>query len=653
LIPRFSWPRKRNASFFLKDKGLPDRIIALADEFAPRRDSQLAAMLSVIRRELQAGADVVEPRIFQPVFALVFEAIRRTTSMRLYPVQLQAGCVLAFGMIAEMKTGEGKTIVVALPAVLRALEGRGVHVATVNAYLAERDFALLAPAYALLGLSAGLLKDGADPPAKHAAYACDITYGTGYEFGFDYLRDQLQHQQIQRPKLGESFRNRLQGRIGQVDQRLQKKHGFAIVDEADSVLLDEANTPLVISQGSEEPRDTERILRLASYVASGLKADTHFLVRPRERTITILNAGHSAIFGSTDGVPNQGLQRPWICYVENALRAQHVLRRDVDFVVQEKKVQLVDPHTGRIFSDRSWQNGLHQAVECEAGVPITPEKNSSARISRQRYFRLYEQLCGMTGTASGQEKEFKEFYGLDVVVIPERLPCQRRELPTRYFPTEDSKLAAIVQDVVQRHSAGQPILLGTSTIQESERLSALLYSHGLDHQVLNGKQDASEADLVATAGHAGAITVATNMAGRGTDISLTAESRNAGGLHVIATQRQQSRRIDRQLIGRSGRQGDVGSSQVYVSADDDLLVRFSPALCRKLCTIAEPEGIQSRELDRRVLEVQQTSEVREYRARRDLWYHDQWMNKILVAVADRDHGARCEVPVPSSQEAAR
>lgn len=643
MFSRFHTRRTQSPTALIREHGFADSVFALAEEFSTRRDSQLSALLNVIRREVLTGVDIREPRIVKPVFALVFEAIRRTIGLKLYAVQLQAGYVLSHGMIAEMRTGEGKTIVVPLPAVLHGLRQRGVHVATVNSYLTERDFNLLAPAYEMLGVSAGLLRDGAEPSSKRQAYACDVTYGTGYEFGFDYLRDQLQQIQVGRRQLGQALLQRLQGTTHPENMRLQNRYGFAVIDEADSVLLDEANTPLVISQVGRESTNADPLLNEAKRIASLLRPDVHFRLRPRERTICLLNAAHTAIFHGSEPVPTVGLQRPWTTYIENALRAHHILKRDVDYVIRDNKVLLVDPHTGRIFNDRSWQNGLHQAVECEAQVPITSERNSNARVSRQRYFRLYEQLCGMTGTARGHESEFKEFYNLQLFVIPERIPSQRHDLPTLYFPNEAAKLSAIVRDVQRRHAVGQPILIGTSTIDESERLAVLFRSHELSHRVLNGKQDDSEADLVAQAGQARAITIATNMAGRGTDIALSDESRVAGGLHVIATQRQESRRLDRQLMGRAGRQGEVGSSQFFVSSEDHLLSRFAPQFARTLSLLKNPDGISSEKFDRQIMEIQKRSEAHAYRTRRELWHHDQWMNRILVAVAKRDQN-----PVASS-----
>lgn len=624
-------PRRRRI-----DERMADRVLTLAKEFSPRRGSQLAEMLGVIDREARDLESILQPRIMEPVFALVYEALRRVTGMRLYHVQLMAGAALAQGSIAEMKTGEGKTIVVALPAVLHALRHRGVHVATTNAYLATRDFELLEPAYAMLGLTAGLLKDGDEQSLKNRAYACDITYGTGYELGFDYLRDQLADRGRPPEIPGQRFRNHLQGRDAAGTHRMQTRHGLAIVDEADSVLLDEANTPLVISQELTPDEANVDAFCRARALAERLRLGEHFTIRHQERSVVLLAGVEATIFHSSAEIPRRGLVRPWRTYLENALRARYLLRRDADYVVVDGAIRLVDPHTGRVFTDRTWQDGLHQAVECAEGLPISAEKNASARISRQRYFGFYEQLCGMTGTATGSEREFQEFYRLPVVVIPERLPSRRLRLPTLFYTRREAKHAAIVMDIRARHSRGQPVLAGTWTIEESERLSELLQNAGMPSQILNGKQDADEAELVARAGQLGAITIATNMAGRGTDIAVDASARDEGGLHVILAQVHECRRVDRQLMGRGARQGEPGSCQAYVSLDDDLMRQASPRMLAKLAAMITVEGSRGNRLDQVLDGIQRESERRQNAQRADVWRHDQWLTKVLVTIGRRD-----------------
>ncbi len=616
------------------DYATVERVVSLAERLAQRSDRDLTHMYRILRQEVGRGRSVMDPRVLETTFAIASEVVRRALGLRFYEVQLLAGMALCHGVVAEMKTGEGKTLVAALPAILRALEGHGVHVATVNSYLARRDFDLLSQVYRRLDLEVGLLEPGGDVAAKQAAYRADVTYGPGYEFGFDFLRDQTALRRHPKQQLGDLFRARLQGRnLGSADL-LQRRLCFAIIDEVDSVLLDEANTPMIISAVADGAA-SGRAYQAAAALAARLTKGVHFLSRPRERTVTITDAGQTLVFADASRIPATDLVRPWRQYVEQALRAEHTMRRDVDYVVRDQKIMLVDHYTGRIFADRTWQEGLHQAVECKEGVPISREKLASARISRQRFYRLYDRMCGMTGTAAGHEAEFQEFYRLPVVIIPERIACQRRTLPTRYFRGQQEKWSAIAAETQQLHRQQRPVLIGTSTIDESQVVSQRLAELAIPFQLLNGKQDDDEAELIARAGQPGAVTIATNMAGRGTDIKLAPGVAALGGLHVIATQRQESRRVDRQLVGRAARQGDPGSCQFFVAADDSLLQQFGARVSDRLRDACRASGETRRNFDTALSQVQEVAERERYQQRRDLHRHDQWLNDVLTTVAER------------------
>ena len=598
--------------------------------------TELADQIAQLRTRVRSGESPLLREIFTESAALTYEAVRRTLGLEYYDVQLLAGIALASGSVAEMKTGEGKTIVAALPAVLHALAGDGVHVATVNAYLAERDFELLRPVYEILGLAVGLSREKADLPSKRQAYAADITYSTGYELGFDYLRDQAALRGNRKPILGTDFRMRLRGTVSGGRQTVQRGHAFAVIDEIDSVLIDEANTPLVLSsQPNGSAANATPYLRAAE-VAALLEDGEHYILDRRRRTFTLTERGHTIVFQHQHSNFVDGLVRPWQIYVEQAIRAEQLLERDADYVVTDGEVRIVDQYTGRIFSDRTWRDGLHQAVEVKEQLNVTNEKSSLGRVSRQRYFGLYDRLCGMTGTATGHEREFQEFYGLPVVIIPERVPNQRQHLATRYFGSQTSKHVAIVTDIRQRNLRGQPVLVGTRTIDESQALVERLEEAQISFQLLNGLQNDDEAAIVEVAGQMNAVTIATNMAGRGTDIALGEGVDELGGLHVIATQRQESQRVDRQLVGRSARQGSPGSCQCFVAADDDLIQQFDASLGQRMATMANAEGEIRRELDKEVDRVQSQAEAQRYQQRADLFRQDEWLNEVLTTVAEKD-----------------
>lgn len=600
-------------------------------------DAELVERTLALRERVIDGSSPVAGSILVPAFALLTESLRRSHGIILYDVQLLGGQVLSEGAIAEMQTGEGKTFVASLPAFLHGLAGRGVHVATTNSYLAERDCEEVKPALERLGLTVGQLKDDATPEEKQAAYACDITYGTGYEFGFDFLRDQLTLRAQQNKTLGLSYRQRLRGEFQSAPELLQKEHAFAVVDEADSVLIDEATTPLVLSGSSPGDAPSPLVYQTAREIALLLDVESEVDLDAKANQCSLTKAGTERIHEFLKERLNRygsqlaaALKRPWHQYVEQALRAEYLLQRDVHYVVRQQEVQIVDQNTGRIFEERSWRAGLHQAVETKERVPLSDERQTQARVSRQRYFQLYDQICGMTGTAQGNEKELSEFYGLDVIPIPTNRPSQRVGLPLRSFRDHESKYAAIVDDVIDRHATGQPILIGTKTIEQSQTLSAALTNANLPHLVLNGMQDATEADVISFAGKKDAITIATNMAGRGTDIKVSKEVEELGGLHVIGVEHHESTRVDRQLVGRAARQGQRGSCQFFLSAEDELL---TDSLSQQICKSANANNESSRDFAGEVATLQKRAERDGFERRQQLIQQDTWLDGVLATLA--------------------
>jgi len=617
--------------------GRRDRAVLAAVHAAWRR------LEPVSDRELLRHVDALRSRVASPpgrrpegpqlteTLALAAEAVRRATGKRYYDVQLLGGIVLARGCVAEMQTGEGKTLTTLLPAATFALQGRGVHVATTNGYLAQRDCEELRPALALLGLTAGLLPEEHDESAKRQAYRQDVTFGTGYDFGFDFLRDQIALRARDREPLGARLFARMTGRGGARPEPLQRPPACAIIDEADSVLIDEGTMPLILSAPTGEPA-SRALLQRAAEVARSLtpEVDVDFDIPRRRFEFTAvgwqkLHAGQADI--------RAALRRPWAVYVENALRAERFLQRDVDYVVRDGAVQIVDPQTGRIHAERSWRDGLHQAVELLAAVEPTAERAADARVTRQRCFQRYPLLAGMTGTAGGVEAELQAFYRLPTVGIPTHRPCQRKQHPTRCFGSAAARDAAVVADAVAASRAGRPVLIGTRTILHSRLLSARLREAGLSHELLNGVQDRAEAEIVAQAGLSGAVTIATNMAGRGTDIRLDDRARAAGGLQVIAAEHHPSRRVDRQLAGRAGRQGDPGSSQVFASADDELFALADSDLPARLRAACDAHGEAHVDCAREIRALQERLEQQGFAARREMVRRDLWLDGILESLA--------------------
>ncbi|MDB4614392.1 preprotein translocase subunit SecA [bacterium] len=594
---------------------------------------ELNAKTDQLREQIASGVPILSYAIVVPAFALMTEAIRRTQNKVFYDVQLLAGLVLGSGAIAEMQTGEGKTLVTALPAFLHSLTGHGVHVGTTNSYLAARDFAELKPAFTLLGVTVGLLEEQGDFKNKDFGYKCDITWGTGYEYGFDFLKDQLALRRQPQLPLGMRHRLRLRGAVPNAAKTMQQGHSFSVIDEADSVLIDEATTPLVLSGSNGEMNASKEVYDFAHNVSDQVSADSDFVLDHVKRTVKLTADGWARIHSDLPANVTQQLRRPWSQYVEHALRAKYILKRDVDYVVVDDEVRIVDPNTGRIHSERTWRSGMHQAVETRAGAELTTEKESMARISRQRYYQFYEASCGMTGTATGTEREMREFYQLPVVTIPLNKPSQRRYLGERFFASDNDKFHAIASDVDSRFRSGQPILIGTRTIEQSHMLSQVLKRKSIKHTVLNGVQDEDEAVIVSRAGKDGAVTIATNMAGRGTDIKLSTVAREAGGLHVIVAEHHDSHRVDRQLIGRSARQGDPGSCQFFSSANDTLLRGDDQTLAERFRSASNSDGESSTDFSQNIVQLQNEAEERAYEHRRQMVDHDYWMETVLKTVA--------------------
>ena len=595
--------------------------------------SELAKRTNQLREQLIAGDEPDSDAFLTAGFSLVNEALRRVMGFEFYDTQLFAGIALTRGSIAEMQTGEGKTVVAALPAYIHGLSGAGVHVATVNSYLAARDFEILSPVFEILGLTAGLIEEDAEPDDKRAAYSADVTYGTGYDFGFDYLRDQSAMRNQSRGQLGEQFRSRLCGTAPTTRATMQRGLKFAIIDEVDSVLIDDATSPLVISEfGGETAPDADAWV-VASKAADSLAKDTDYTFEVKTGEIKLTSGGFSQVHENMDSIPLSLLERPWSEYIEQTLRARLVFRRDAHYVVDDGEVKIVDESTGRIHGERKWRGGLHQAVEAKEGVIITPEQLPLARITRQRFYRLYTRLCGMTGTAVGCEREFREFFDLPVIEIPLRAKSKRKYLPARQFTTIEQKWDGVIREVSDVHATGRPILVGTRTIAASEALAQRLEDRGIAFRLLNGRQDEEEADIVGQSGQKGAVTIATNMAGRGTDIRVASEEAELGGLHVIGTERHESQRVDRQLIGRGARQGDPGSARFFVSAEDDLVCRHRLEMSTSMKRSADSSGRIRKDYTKDLDALQRSVETKAFEMRRNLLASDRDRDVVMDRLA--------------------
>ena len=601
---------------------LVERVNALSEDCAALSDEALGARTAEFRARLAQGETLDD--LLPEAFAVVREAIARKTGERAYDVQLMGAMTLHRGQIAEMRTGEGKTLVATIAIYLNALDGEGVHSITVNDYLARRDAQWYAPALDMLGITIGVIQNqGAfrytsdvvseNPTFEHLvavtrgeAYEADVVYGTNNEFGFDYLRDNM---------------------ATLMDGRVQRSRHYAIVDEADSVLIDEARTPLIISGPAQD--DTSMYPRFAALVPA-LVEGRDYLIDLKQRAVRLTEEGVEVLergmgIDNIYSPENFRLTR----YMEAALRAQVIYQRDRDYVVKDGEVIIVDDFTGRLMEGRRWSDGLHQAVEAKERVKIQQETVTYATITIQNYFRLYEKLSGMTGTAITEAEGLDKIYKLDVVVIPTHVRIAREDMPDLVYKTEDGKWRAVVADIEEKHALGRPILVGTVAIETSEMLSDMLRRKGVEHEVLNAKQHAREAQIVARAGQHGAVTIATNMAGRGTDIKLGEGVAGIGGLHVIGTERHEARRIDNQLRGRSGRQGDPGSTRFFVSFEDDLMKRFAPEWLPGMMSrlgLDDDTPIESKMVTRAIEQAQQRVESHNFDIRKNVVEYDDVMN---------------------------
>ncbi|MFP1694488.1 preprotein translocase subunit SecA [Gardnerella swidsinskii] len=627
---------------------------ALEDEISALSDEELKGQTAKFKQRLDNGAKLDD--LMPEAFATVREVSKRTLGQRHFDVQLMGGAALHWGNIAEMKTGEGKTLVATLPSYLNALEGKGVHVVTVNDYLASYQSELMGRIYRFLGMSVGCIITDQQPPERRKQYNADITYGTNNEFGFDYLRDNMAWEK---------------------SELVQRGHHYAIVDEVDSILIDEARTPLIISGPAEG--DVTHWYREFAKLVLKLTRDVDYEIDEKKKTAGILDPGIAKI---EDYLGIDNLYEPsntaLIGYLNNALKAKELFLLDRDYVVTNGEVLIVDEHTGRVLPGRRYSEGLHQAIEAKENVEVKAENQTFATITLQNYFRMYDKIAGMTGTAETEAAEFMGTYKLGVLPIPSNRPVIRKDKDDLIFRTKKEKLTAIVRDVAERHAKGQPVLLGTASVESSEILSSLLDVARIPHQVLNAKQNAKEAAVVAVAGRKGAVTVATNMAGRGTDIMLGGnvefladaklkaegyspddtpeeyekrwpgvlaevkeqvkdeheEVKNLGGLYVLGTERHESRRIDNQLRGRSGRQGDPGESRFYLSLEDDLMRLFNTQLVARVMAKGLPEGepIESKYVSNGVRTAQKTVEARNFEMRKNVLKYDDVMNKQRTVI---------------------
>ncbi len=576
----------RATSWRLGRSGWVAELIARARSLAVTLRVNNADALHAHTRQLRKIAHNSQAMIDDSSLALaaagVIHAVRRALGKEVFDVQLHAGFIVGCGAIAEMQTGEGKTIAGVLPAYLRSLAGQGVHVVTPNDYLAVRDHRLLEPVFQQLGLSTGAIDASTDPLARQTAYRADITYGSSHAFGIDYLRDQLATGQAAEKRLGELVYSTATG--GECESRfLERGLNSAIIDEADHVLIDDAVSPLLLSRAAAGEAADAEVHRAALACSAGLRADLDFQVLGGGQ-VQLTEAGFKRVYAPQTQplLVHPALVRPWHEYIILALRAHACYQRDVHYVVREAKIQIVDASTGRIFEDRTWSDGLQQAIEARENVHIRAETKALARVTRQRLFRQYAFLGGMTGTAAGCEKEFASVYGLPVAVVPLRMPCQRVLLREHFTRTFAEKVADIADNAENIVATGRAVLIGTLSIAESLEIAGELQLRKLSFQLLNGIQDADEASLISQAGRRGAITVATSLAGRGTDIELEPQVAEAGGLHVIVAQKHALARVDRQLIGRCARCGDAGSAQVFVSADDAIANAESPWISRAI-----------------------------------------------------------------------
>lgn len=588
-----------------------DKIDAFEEKIQSLSDEKLKNMTNIFKNRLSKGESLDD--ILPEAFAVVRETSKRILGMRQYRVQLIGGIVLHQGKIAEMRTGEGKTLVGVAPVYLNALTGKGVHVITVNDYLAKRDKELMQPVYEFLGLTVGVIVNGQESSERRLQYQCDITYGTNNEYGFDYLRDNM---------------------VTKKDDKVQRGLNFAIVDEVDSILIDEARTPLIIAANGEE--DT-KLYELANSFIKTIK-DEDFEMDKKDKTIAFTESGlaKAEVFFGIENITN--IDNIEIFHnLNQSLRAHKMMDIDVEYVVKDNEILIVDEFTGRIMDGRRFTDGLHQAIEAKEYVDIKGESKTMATVTFQNFFRLYSKLSGMTGTAKTEESEFESTYKINVVQIPTNKPVIRADLHDKVFKTEKEKFDAVVEEIIRINKTEQPILVGTVSIEKSEKLSNLLKKRGIKHHVLNAKQHDREADIIAKAGKLGAVTIATNMAGRGTDISLGAGNkeeeekvRDLGGLYVIGTERHETRRIDNQLRGRSGRQGDPGTSRFFVSLEDEVIKLYGGKAIEKILkrmNYKKGEALESKALNRAIERAQKGIEGKNFEQRKNVLKYDDTINE--------------------------
>ncbi len=605
----------QNDRIVKKYKARVKKINALEQKYEKMSDEELKASFEDFKQEVKEGKKTLDDVLYD-VFAITREASKRTTGMRHFDVQMIGGMVLHDGKIAEMKTGEGKTLVATLAVVLNAMTGEGVHVVTVNDYLARRDATEMSAIYNFLGLSVGIITADSEDDRK-AQYDADITYGTNNEFGFDFLRDNMRYSS---------------------SEKMQRSHNFAIVDEVDSILIDEARTPLIISGPTDRTLDG---YKKADLVAQKLVKDKDFTVDEKNRTVSLTEEGNEnaeKLFGVDNlySMENAVLAH----HLDQALKARYLFEKDVDYVVKDGEIIIVDEFTGRLSEGRRFSEGLHQALEAKEGVEIKEESQTLADITFQNYFRQYKKLAGMTGTAQTEATEFAQIYNLDVISIPTNLPMIRKDQNDLIYKTEKEKFDAVIKDIKARHKKGQPVLVGTASIEKSEELHSLLKKEKVPHSVLNAKNHEKEAQIIMDAGKKGAVTIATNMAGRGVDIKIDDEIKKLGGLYIIGTERHESRRIDNQLRGRAGRQGDPGESRFYLSLEDNLLRIFGSDKIKNIMNrlgIEEGEHIESKMVTRAVENAQKKVEQMHFESRKHLLEYDDVANeqrKTIYAFRD-------------------
>ena len=587
---------------------IADKVISLESKMEALSDADFPVKTEEFKARYASGESL--DKLLPEAFALVREGAKRVLGLFPYKVQIMGGLTLHNGNIAEMRTGEGKTLTATMPVYLNALSGDGVHVVTVNEYLSTRDAKEMGELYNFLGLSVGVNLTGQSPEEKRAAYYADITYSTNSELGFDYLRDNM---------------------VVYKSQMVQRPLNYAVVDETDSILIDEARTPLIISGQAEK---STVLYQRADFFVKALKEDEDYTIDLTSKSISLTDEGINKAeqtfrLPNLYDVDNSAL----VHHIDQALRANYIMIRDIDYVVDEGQVKIVDGFTGRIMEGRRYSDGLHQAIEAKEGVEVENESKTMATITYQNFFRMYRKLSGMTGTAKTEEEEFREIYNMNVITIPTNRPVQRIDAHDVIYPSLKSKFKAVVRDIKERHEKGQPILVGTVAVETSELISQMLHQEGIPHEVLNAKNHFKEAEIVMMAGQRGAVTIATNMAGRGTDIKLGKGVKELGGLCVIGTERHESRRIDNQLRGRSGRQGDPGATQFYLSLEDDLMKRFGgermQAIWERLNIDENGDDnfIQSKMLSRQVESSQKRVEGNNYDTRKNVLQYDEVMRE--------------------------